>query len=360
MQIATLFSGIGSPEQAARRVHPSHNIVFACEIDKFARQSYLANYTISQNHFHEDINKLNASKYRNKVDILIGGSPCQSFSLAGLRKGVEDARGSLIYQYIRIVSECMPKVIIYENVPGIKSIDDGETIKDFIASLQEIGYHCHHGILNTKDYGVPQNRKRFFLVGFLNSNDYFNFDFANPFKLEKKLSDLLEENVDEEYYLTQKQIGKFQNAKYRHRRARLQVKEYCRTMLHTDDKNPLLIKVGILGVKGHDSSKRVYSLNGISPTLTTMQGGGRVPNIAVAAKKVKGTITLDGAKWNVRKITPRECLRLQDFDDSFKIVVSDSQAYKQAGNSMSVNVVEMILRQIEKAQNGISQRGKLF
>ena len=166
MNIATLFSGIGSPEQGAKRVYENHNIVFACEFDEYARKSYMANYEIDINHFYKDVNELDATKYAGKVDILIGGSPCQSFSLAGLRSGTDDERGKLIYQYIRVVNECKPNIIIYENVKGMMSITGGKTIKEFVQALRDIGYFCHYEVINTKDYGVPQNTELDFLFGF--------------------------------------------------------------------------------------------------------------------------------------------------------------------------------------------------
>ena len=151
MRIATLFSGIGAPEQAAKRVYPKHEVVFACEFDKFARQSFEANYNIEPEHFHKDVHDLDATQYKDKVDILIGGSPCQAFSIAGLRHGTEDERGQLIYQYIRVVEECMPEVIVYENVKGMLSIGGGRTIKEFVQALRDIGYYCHYDVVNTKE-----------------------------------------------------------------------------------------------------------------------------------------------------------------------------------------------------------------
>lgn len=490
MRIATLFSGIGSPEQGAARVYPSHEIVFACEFDKYARQSYEANYSIAPEHFHKDVNDLDGTQYRGKVDILIGGSPCQSFSLAGLRKGTDDHRGELIYQYIRIVDECRPEVIVYENVKGIMSIDNGNTIKDFVQALRDIGYHCHYDVVNTKDYGVPQNRERLFLVGFLDADAYHNFEFAPKVKLEKRLKDMLEENVDEKYYLSDKMIKNFKRMEADPSskmtiQAFHDANDICATLtaqyaksritdpyvkmvgntnpsgngmngcVYNDDGiSPTLttnkgegikvlsattgdrpgdsyIKViGKLDIKGTDQIKRVYGTDGIAATLTTMQGGNQEPKIQVAQTldtacnqavveptvfenrtegmrffkdeccgalrtkdacgykcviepkiitqgylqtkfKQRGQVfstqgispTLDTCTGGgretkitcdhkIRKLTPRECLRLQDFPDTFKIAVSNSQAYKQAGNSMSVNILEMIFNQIEKAKSG--------
>jgi len=128
MRIATLFSGIGAPEQGAKRVYGNDfELIFACEWDKFARQSFDANYNISHEHFHKDVNDIDGTKYLGKVDILVGGSPCQAFSIAGLRNGTDDVRGQLIYQYVRVVDEVKSPIIIYENVKGMLSIDNGNT-----------------------------------------------------------------------------------------------------------------------------------------------------------------------------------------------------------------------------------------
>ena len=310
MKIATLFSGIGSPEQGAKRVYNNAEVVFACELDKFARQSYEANYNIQREHFHTDVNDLDGKQYKGHVDILIGGSPCQTFSLSGLRKGTEDEKGKLIYQYIRVVDECRPTVIVYENVKGITSIDNGNTIKDFVQALRDIGYHCHYDILNTKDYGVPQSRERLYVVGFLDADTYYRFDFAQKQQLKAKLSDILidEVNVDKKYYLSVTQVSSIINSTYNTTRNKIQYSDVSSTLTANNYKDP-----------------KCVNING-----------------------------------RIRKLTPRECFRLQDFPDSFKFVVSNSQLYKQAGNAMSVNILEMIFNQIEKAKASQVHDGSLF
>ena len=140
----------------------------------------------------------------------VAGSPCQSFSIAGLRNGTEDERGQLIYQYVRIVEEVKAPVIVYENVKGIMSIDGGNTAKEFIQALRDIGYYCHYEIINSKDYGTPQNRERLFLVGFLDHEAYYRFQFAPKQPLIKRLKDVLEETVNEKYYLSEKAVKGFQ------------------------------------------------------------------------------------------------------------------------------------------------------
>ena len=378
MKIGTIFSGCGAPEQAAARVWQGHEVAFACEWDKYARQSYLANYNIDETHFHTDVREMDGTQYEGKVDVLVGGSPCQSFSIAGLRNGTDDERGQLIYQYVRIVEEVKAPVIVYENVKGIMSIDGGNTAKEFIQALRDIGYYCHYEIINSKDYGIPQNRERFFLVGFLDHEAYYRFRFAPKQPLAKRLKDVLEPNVDEKYYLSETAIKGFQA------HAERMVERGNGFKFEPTDGNTIassvttraggrpddnFVKViGKLDIKGDDYIKRVYDDDGISPCLPTMQGGGGVmfdccTSLTSAMGMGGGQIPIVN---RIRKLTPLECWRLQDFPDEAHekakaAGVSDSRRYQQAGNSMTVAVVEMIFRQIEKALNGnITQKNTLF
>lgn len=392
MRIGTLFSGIGSPEQAVKRVYDNHKIVFACEFDKFARESYKANYKIDDKHFHVDVNEMDGKQYKDQVDIIIGGSPCQDFSIAGLRAGIDGHKGQLIWQYYRIIKEAMPPIFIYENVKGMVSDKNGKTLSDFLEIFRDLGYYCHSEVLNTKDYGVPQNRERIYIVGFLDSERYYRFEYADKIKLVHRLKDVLEDEVDEKYYLSEEMVNKFvstgNNTGY------INQDTQASSVFSVEKESPTLcagthgyaqgyIKVeGMLDIKGTDQIRRVYGVEGVAATLTTMQGGNQEPKIKVKSNTAQGYVeaymgdninlsfststtrrgqvgkqvaqTLDCAcnqavvQERIRKLTPRECLRLQDFDDSFKIVVSNSQAYKQAGNSMSANVLEMLFRQIDK------------
>ena len=349
IKLATLFSGIGSPETAAKRVYDEADLVFACEIDKFARISFKANFDIDDRHFHKDIYDLDGTKYKGKVDILVGGSPCQDFSIAGLRAGVKGERGKLIYEYFREIKEVEPSIFIYENVKGMLSDRKGKTIDEFLQAFKEIGYNCHYKVINTKDYGVPQNRERIFIVGFKDVELYRNFDFANKQKLTKRLKDILEDKVEDKYYLScpfVKNMKEYKN-------------ENNQIDMHTY--KPRLKMVGTLDIKGNDSIKRVYGIDGICPTLTTMQGGKREPKIYESIEQNSKERSNTGEdNYRIRKLTPRECFKLQDFPDSFldnldygkpTQKVSNTQLYKQIGNSISVNVMEMIFRQIEKAKN---------
>jgi len=382
MRIGTLFSGIGAPEQGAKRVYGDDlEMVFACEYDKFARQSFETNYEIDPLHFHKDVREMDGTQYQCKVDILIGGSPCQAFSIAGLRNGTDDERGQLIYQYIRIVDEVKAPVIVYENVKGMLSIDGGRTIKEFVQALRDIGYYCHYEVVNTKDYGVPQNRERIFLVGFLDHEAYHRFSFAPKQKLEKRLKDVLEDNVDEKYYLSTKMIDYLAKKPIavepyngKQEISPCVFAGYYKTPTDGFYVRDEIDVIGLLDCKGADQIRRVYGVDGVAATLTTMQGGNQEPKILQLGRgfnnggehEICPTITINSFEQNnfvsqqrIRKLTPIECLRLQDFPNDFIQVVSDSQMYKQAGNSMSCNVLEMIFRQIEKAKIHGSN-GRLF
>lgn len=140
IKLATVFSGIGAIEQAFFRSKREHDIVFACDIDKFVKQSYFANYKITENQWYDDINAIDGEKYKEKVDLLVGGSPCQSFSMVGKRKGLDDFRGMLVFEFIRLVKEIQPKTFIFENVKGLLSHDSGETWRVLSKSFEDLGY----------------------------------------------------------------------------------------------------------------------------------------------------------------------------------------------------------------------------
>lgn len=164
LNIATLYSGIGAPEQALKSRGIVHTTVFACEIDKYARTTYLANNQEPQT-FYNDVRELNATKYRDTIDLLIWGFPCTSFSVPGKRLGFEDQNtGDLFAQGARIMNECRPRLSIIENVEGLLSNDKGNTIRTVLRTLNAIGYKVYMDLLNTKEYNVPQNRSRVFII----------------------------------------------------------------------------------------------------------------------------------------------------------------------------------------------------
>ena len=330
MTLATLFSGIGAPEFVAREVFDEVETIFACEIDKFARQSYLANHEAPAV-FYEDVCDLDARTYAGQIDILIGGSPCQDFSIAGQRVGEDGERGNLIWQFYRIVSEARPKVFIYENVKGFLSINSGKSYQRFLDALRKLGYFCHAEILNTKDYGIPQNRERLYIVGFLNADEYHAFSYAPKIPLKLNLGDMLDREVDEKYFLSDKMIACLKK-KENNFQGSFAPKFLCdvgnciMTTAGNRRTDNFIKVIGKLDIKGNDILKRVYATDGVAPTIHTAQGGNQEPKILQRARGFnKGnefelcpTISSSSFEQNnllkserIRKLTPRECLCLQ-------------------------------------------------
>ena len=370
ISLATLFSGIGAPEFAAREVFDNTKTIFACEIDKFARLSYLANHE-APIVFYEDVCDLDAKAYAGQIDILIGGSPCQDFSIAGQRAGEGGERGNLIWQFYRVVSEARPKVFVYENVKGFLSINGGKSYQRFLDALRGLGYLCHAEILNTKDYGIPQNRERLYIVGFLDAREYHAFSLA-PKTGCGRLADFLDASVDEKYFLSDRALAYF-HSKHPKFNGKFKPRNENESVATTITTNPghrrtdMFIKVaGELDIPTFKRARQIYDTDGVSPTLLTAKNNQETPKVIQRSRGFnKGaefelcpTISSNSFEQNnlpkgerIRKLTPRECLRLQGFPEGFNIVVSDTQAYKQAGNAMSVNVVKMIFEQIKLAKN---------
>lgn len=348
LKVATVCSGIGSPEVAIRNLGIKHEIVFGCEIDKYARQTYLANFNPSM--MLEDMTKENWEDEKYYSDIFIGGIPCQAFSLAGKRLGELDARGLLFYDFYRYVKNQQPKYFIIENVKGLLSMDKGNVFNNWKALLGQsengnmflhthedsLMYNLHWKVLNTKNFGLPQNRERVFLIGIRKDlpND---FVFPKEIPLELRIKDLLEKNVDKKYYLSDKLINTFLN--------RPQSKNYpFKPIKDTENEiacclNARYYKMGAtdnyiqldINGKGQNSQQdRVYFEDKIM---------GCIP-----ASRTDSKVNIMQSNYRIRKLTPLECFRLQGFPDDFVKPVSNSQLYKQTGNSISVPVVENILK----------------
>lgn len=357
LRIATVFSGIGAPEQALKKLKVKNTIVFACdngeieikesvdEIKKaikdmspsqvndyvkniysktgkknYVKQSYMANYSVKENDWHDDIRFLDGTPYKDKVDIIVGGSPCQSFSIIGKRAGLEDTRGTLFYDYARLIKQIQPKVFIYENVPGMLTHDKGNTWKVISSVFNSLGYKVYSSTLNAKDYGIPQDRLRLFVIGFKDNN--VNFKFPEPIKLNKTMFDFLEENVDTKHYLGKKGFEFVTNKKYKNR-ARI---------------NPLVIQT--------QKANQQFNWNGdfVFEPISKVENNNEILARAYVSN------------WNnergvIRQLSYRECLRLMGFSDSFKIIVPNVPAYRQAGNSIVVNVLEAIFKEIFKVVN---------
>jgi len=329
------------------------------------RKTYVANYNIDDENFHWNVSFINGRQYRDQVDLLVGGSPCQSFSLVGKQRGLEDTRGTLFYEYARLIKEIQPKVFIYENVKAILSNDKGRTWETIENVFDDLGYHWYQAILNAKDYGIPQNRERNFVVGFrkdipLNGK----FKFPDPVKLDKSMQDFLLDRVSGKYYLPLKGVDFVTDEKNLTKRytqidgnIQLCQKKNQQFNWHGDfvfveeahdmakvisdlEKYFLSEKVEkyVLssGTKGFYSRPKT-DLSIARPLLTTMHKMHRAG--------VDNYVTTEG---RLRKLTPRECLRLMGFCDSFKIVVSDTSMYQQAGNSIVVDVLIAIVKEILK------------
>ena len=288
----------------------------------YVKEAYFANYDIKEEQWHEDIRFFNASQYKNEIDIMIGGSPCQSFSNYGKKLGLEDVRGTLFYDYARIINESQPKIFVYENVQNVTRNDGGKTWEVMLNVWKSLGYHIEWAILDAKDYNHPQLRTRLFLIGF--RDDIYNqqYKFPNKLELTKKSTDFLEQTpVDNIYYLGKKGFEWITTPEKNLRRSRVNQDIIgCQTANQQDN------WIGDFRVERprieHYADERIY-----------------------VGKYDFGKGLEDAVG---RKMTPRECMRLMGFDDTFKIVVGDSIAYRHAGNSIVVPVLKEIINSLLK------------
>lgn len=339
------------------------------------KQSYMSNYTIPDEDYHWNVAFLNGKQYAGKVDLFVGGSPCQSFSLVGKQRGLEDTRGTLFYEYARLIDEIKPKVFIYENVRAVISHDKGRTWEKMQEVFKELGYNFSWTVLNAKNYGIPQNRERLFVVGI--REDIIGkkeFTFPKPIPLEKKMKDFLMENAPGGYFLPKKgvefvtreknlakrftqidgdvQLCQKKNQQFNwHGDFVFQSEEEARANNIPDLEKYFLSEkveryVLATGTKNFYSKPKT-DLDVARPLLTTMHKMHRAG--------VDNYVTTDG---RLRKLTPRECLRLMGFSDSFKIVVSDTAMYQQAGNSIVVDVLIHIMEEIIKCCPKLKRRNR--
>lgn len=352
MKFIDLFSGIGGFRSALEM--NGHECLAFAEIDKYARQSYKAIYNTENEKEWHDVTRITNDDFRSfkgKADIITGGFPCQTFSIAGKRAGFEDTRGTLFFEIARAIKEIQPSYVLLENVKGLFSHDGGRTFGTIIQALDELGYVTEWGLFNSKYWGVPQNRERVYILA--TRKDKFKqpklFDLVKQqTEVTTRLIDVLEDEVDEKYYLSEEKTKKL-----------------------TLDRD----LGGKLNMYDYNERDKVHSVNKVSPTLNTMQGGDRQPKIAVPVstpdrvnKRQNGrrfkedgepmfTLTTQDKRGivtndiRVRKLVPIETWRLQGFTDKqfYKAKesgVSNSQLYKQSGNSVTVNVVDAIVKQL--------------
>lgn len=444
-----LFAGIGGFRSALDTL--GGECVFASEIDKYATKSYKALYNGAPE-LHGDITQVEAEDIPDH-DVLVGGFPCQAFSVAGQRKGFEDARGTLFFEIARIAKVKQPRLMLLENVKGLLSHDSGRTFETMCAILNDIGYAIDFRVLNSKHFGVPQNRERIFIVcdrdaehaeWDVTGNDVvakakrmaqalgvrtFNFDWPENSEVTTRLRDVLETHVDEKYYLSEEKTAKLiaqleersqsmvapapLNLVSRGPESRADGVAYClkgaeggSSKQHLLESGPII--AGSLEHYGNDQMNRVYSVDGLAPTITVVSGGiheqkitepqleqysngsglaytvdanyakgtspgdigkGRRTHVVISddglGRKARvredetsaplravagdrpGTWVAQSPRYRIRKLTPRECWRLQGFTDAQHDAVtaagiSDSQRYKQAGNAVTVNVIRAL------------------
>ena len=393
MKFFDLFAGIGGFRMGLESL--GHHCIGFCEIDKFARTSYKVIYDTEGDIEFHDIRNITTDAIRGigRVDIICGGFPCQAFSIAGNRRGFEDTRGTLFFEVARFASILRPKYLFLENVKGLLSHDNGTTFETILRTLDELGYDVEWQVLNSKDFGVPQNRERVFLIGHLRGAGTRN---VFPLRGESPIAESLKpkrlgnlnpsgRGMNGEVYqvdalsptvttnkgegskiaipvLTPDRLQKRQNGR--------RFKENGEPMftLTSQDRHGIVI-VGRLP-SARQQSSRVYATEGLAPTLSTMQGGDQEPKIIQKARGYNNggshsiSPTLSSHSWHennflqikdsfrIRKLTPRECWRLQGFPDwafdRAKAVNSNSQLYKQAGNSVTVSVIQAIAKNFKE------------
>ena len=327
------------------------------------KQSYMANYAISEDDFHWNVAFLDGRQYKGLVDLFVGGSPCQSFSFVGKQRGLDDTRGTLFYEYARLIDEIKPKVFIYENVRAVTTHDGGKTWEKMQQVFKESGYDFSCAVLNAKDYGIPQNRERLFVVGFRSDlTKKRDFSFPETIPLERIMKDFLIDNAPGGYFLPKKgvefvtkeknlakrftqidgevQLCQKKNQQFNWHGDFVFQSEEDATANNIPDLEKYFLSEKVKKYVLSTGTKNFYSkpetdLDIARPLLTTMHKMHRAG--------VDNYVTTQG---RLRKLTPRECLRLMGFCDSFKIVVSDTSMYQQAGNSIVVDVLIAIMTQI--------------
>ena len=315
----SLFSGIGAFEKALTNLEIEYEVVNYCEIDKYASKSYSAIHGVSESKNLWDITKINVVNLPTNIDLITYGFPCQDISLAGKQKGMFNDDGSLtrsglFFKALDIIEYTKPKIAIAENVKALTSKKFTKEFKIILESLEKAGYNNYWKVLNAKDYGIPQNRERVFIVSIRKDIDNNTFEFPKPYCLEKKLKNFLEANVDEKYYLSDDQILK------------------------------------IVSWKAHQKPlEKVLGNKSIVPTITARGAGANHSGMLLYSDTLEYTSNLQNKdKPKIRKLTPKECFRLmgfydEDFEKVESIHVSNTQLYKQAGNSIVVNVLEEII-----------------
>lgn len=385
IKVGSDFSGVGAFDQALLRLGIDYETEFACDMDKYARTTYIHNYGepkyYPQNVYDREIPTEN-------LDIYMTSPPCQAFSLAGKRLGKDDKRGILFFNSYEFIAKNKPRFFIFENVKGLLSDDNGKTFQEWVNLLggksvnglpilfayeDSVPYHIYWKVLNAKEHGVPQNRERVFIIGIRDDQDN-NFRFPVEEHLTKRLKDVLENEVNNKYFLSDKGIEHI-IAKQGIYTGINEDPIRCLTTRYSASLSGTFLKVKSATSKGYEIAEEGDSINFSVPNSETRMGrvGKQVAqtldtscnqgviidrtndfgediriydNYSPSLRSQRpGLETI--SDYKIRRLTPRECFRLMDFPDSFDFsCVSDSQAYKQAGNSIVVRVLEKIIKNL--------------
>lgn len=398
IKVGSDFSGVGAFNQALNRLGINYKEIFACDMDKFARQTFIDNYGHPE---YYPTNVYDRIIPNESLDIYMTSPPCQAFSLAGKRLGKDDKRGILFFNSHEFIQLNKPRYFIFENVKGLLSDDNGKTFQEWINMLggksvngvpvlfpyeESVSYHLYWQVLNSKKYGVPQNRERVFLIGIRDDSDN-NFQFPREEHLTKRLKDVLEDDVDEKYFLSEKMV----NVLAHHNNPIIENDTPNNAAcIHAGyfkmgGRDQQYLKIKSATLKGYEEAKEGDSINFSVPNSETRRGRvGKEVAQTLDTQCNQGILigdyrTDEGFRWRsdgnspaimammrdkwsekftgnnppiinkeykIRRLTPRECFRLMDFPDTFTWTVSDSQAYKQAGNSIVVNVLYKILKNL--------------
>lgn len=357
LKLLSLFSGIGAFEKALKNLDVDYELLAYSEIDKYASKAYSLIHQESESRNLGDITLIDEKTIPIPLDLITYGFPCQDISIAGGKQGLFNEDGSktrsgLFFDALRIITHTQPKIAIAENVKNLTSKKFEKQFNIVLTSLEESGYNNYFKVLNAKDYGIPQNRERVFIVSIRKDIDAGIFEFPEAIEPNLRLIDLLEDEVDEKFYLSDKEIT-YMNRETKDGRTHWDFKHHteitneysgCLTANIMRGVPYNVLRIGSVDLNGHDLCKRVYHPYGCSPTIPTGQSGNTILKIPL------GKIA--------RKFTPKECFRLMGFSDAdidilIENGISNTQLYKMAGNSIVVDVAEEILCQLLDDKNEI-------
>jgi DNA (cytosine-5)-methyltransferase 1 len=398
IKVGSDFSGVGAFDQALSRLGIKHETIFACDMDKYARQTYIENYG-EPSYYPTDVYKRKIPQ--DPLDLYMTSPPCQAFSQAGSRLGKEDKRGILFFNSHEFIQKNKPRFFIFENVRGLLSHDNGKTFQEWLnflggksinglpvlfAEENAVPYHIYYKVINAKNLNIPQNRERVFIVGIKDDKDNV-FQFPKDEPLTKKLKDVLEKEVNKKYFLDEKKVNEMfikndiikqnninvignthpsnngMNGNVYHSEG-IKIISYTRCVktgkilnrplkdisntLHTASggggNTDQFVLVKSANSKGYEEATEGDSINFTRLHSETRRG--RVgKQIAQSLECISNQATLK--QDTIRRLTPRECFRLMDFPETFTWSCSDSQAYKQAGNSIVVKCLEKIIEKLK-------------